>query len=279
MVGLIRLFSDFEKEEPFSIHSIGRLARREYGLLPGDWYNPSQISHLLSQLHNQHLQPKDKLSFLVFNSGNLFLDQAAEVMVGTTAQCTCQSNSKGETTSSQPWTSKDKKMKKTPICTKCNKAEYGLGLVLLARIGLESPEEKYLGVLSEMMKLPSFAGVIGGRPGKALYLLGLHADGSFIYLDPHYVQRAQPDLEEIKDTYSCLSFRACKPNSIDPSFGLVYYLRDLEELNSFWSELSGIREERENEFFLWMAEETPQYLAKSIRSRAVELEEDDYHPL
>jgi hypothetical protein len=45
-----------------------------------------------------------------------------------------------------------------------------------------------------MMKLRSFAGIIGGRPGKALYLLGLHADGSYIYLDPHYVQQAQPDL-------------------------------------------------------------------------------------
>ena len=92
-----------------------------------------------------------------------------------------------------------------------------------------------------MMKLPAFAGIIGGRPGKALYLLGLHADGSYIYLDPHYVQPAQLELQEIKDTYSCLSFRACRPSSIDPSFGMVYYLRDLGELNRFWRELSGVR--------------------------------------
>lgn len=64
-------------------------------MLPGDWYNPSQISHLLSQLHTQHLQQTDKLAFLVFNSGNLFLDQAAEVMIGKTPACYCKQNSKG----------------------------------------------------------------------------------------------------------------------------------------------------------------------------------------
>lgn len=41
-----------------------------------------------------------------------------------------------------------------------------------------------------MMKLHNFGGMIGGKPGKALYFLGLHNNDSFIYLDPHYVQDA-----------------------------------------------------------------------------------------
>jgi hypothetical protein len=85
-----------------------------------------------------------------------------------------------------------------------------------------------------MMRISSFSGVIGGRPGKALYLIGVHADGSYIYLDPHYVQEAQLKVEDIKDTYSCLSFRACRPKSIDPSFGMCYYLKNLEEVNNFY---------------------------------------------
>jgi hypothetical protein len=40
----------------------------------------------------------------------------------------------------------------------------------------------------EMMKLKSSKGVIGGRPGKALYFLGTYNGDSLIYLDPHYVQ-------------------------------------------------------------------------------------------
>ena len=40
-----------------------------------------------------------------------------------------------------------------------------------------------------MMEVKTFKGVIGGKPQKALYFLGLHND-EFIYLDPHYVQSA-----------------------------------------------------------------------------------------
>lgn len=92
-----------------------------------------------------------------------------------------------------------------------------------------------------MMRISSFSGVIGGRPGKALYLIGVHADGSYIYLDPHYVQEAQLKVEDIRESYSCLSFRACRPKSIDPSFGICYYLKDLEEVNNFYRDLLSCR--------------------------------------
>jgi hypothetical protein len=78
-----------------------------------------------------------------------------------------------------------------------------------------------------MMKIPAFSGVIGGRPGKALYLIGTHGEDAYIYLDPHYVQTAEKNTKEILQSYFCSSFRICKATSIDPSFGLCYYFRDL----------------------------------------------------
>jgi cysteine protease ATG4 len=39
------------------------------------------------------------------------------------------------------------------------------------------------------MEIPYFQGFIGGKPGKALYVLGKHLD-RFIYLDPHMPQVA-----------------------------------------------------------------------------------------
>lgn len=91
MLEVIKLFNDFDKNQPFSIHTISKFARREYGILPGDWYNPSQISHILSLLNQQCLEQSLKLSFLVFNSGNLFFDQIMEVMLGGQPpnKCTC----------------------------------------------------------------------------------------------------------------------------------------------------------------------------------------------
>lgn len=88
------------------------------------------------------------------------------------------------------------------------------------------------------MKIPAFSGVIGGRPGKALYLIGTHGDDSYIYLDPHYVQTAEKNTKEIMQSYFCSSFRICKATSIDPSFGLTYYFRDLDELNGFYQAMN-----------------------------------------
>lgn len=117
---IINLFNDFDKTQPFSIHGISKYARKDFGILPGDWYNPSQISHILAILNQHSLEQSLRLSFLVFNSGNLFFDQVIEVMLAGKPHkpCSCPT-AQGQL-----------------ICTKCNKAELSIGLVLLARIGL-----------------------------------------------------------------------------------------------------------------------------------------------
>jgi hypothetical protein len=126
--------------------------------MPGEWYNPSQISMILATLNQLHLEKKLNLSFLVFNNGNLFFDQVIDKMMGgkDIVHCNCPTT------------------KKRLICDKCNKNEKALGLVLLTRIGLSFAEENYLHVLKQMMKSKYFKGVIGGKPAKALYFLGLH---------------------------------------------------------------------------------------------------------
>ena len=88
-----------------------------------------------------------------------------------------------------------------------------------------------------MMEMPLFQGMIGGRPKKALYFLGTYNRQHYIYLDPHYVQQATADTSNSQHTYFCGSFRVCKASSIDPSIGLCYYIRDLNELNHFYSGL------------------------------------------
>jgi hypothetical protein len=37
------------------------------------------------------------------------------------------------------------------------------------------------------MKMSAFAGILGGRPGKAHYIMGTTTK-NFIYLDPHFVK-------------------------------------------------------------------------------------------
>lgn len=85
----MELFSDFDKTQPFTIHKIARMARIDYGLKPGDWYNPSQISFILASLHEKSLAKKMKLDFIVFNSGNLFFDMITKSMVEENQKCVC----------------------------------------------------------------------------------------------------------------------------------------------------------------------------------------------
>lgn len=48
---ILKLFSDYDKKEMFSIQNISQMAREEYELPPGKWFNPSQISYILSDLY------------------------------------------------------------------------------------------------------------------------------------------------------------------------------------------------------------------------------------
>lgn len=122
MKDIIELFNDFDRTKPFSIQNINKLARKQYGILPGDWYNPSQISHVLSTLHQNYLQDASKLSFLVFNSGNLFFDQIIELMLAGKEKVACNCKDLSEV-----------------ICAKCNKHRLSIGVIILTRIGLEYP--------------------------------------------------------------------------------------------------------------------------------------------
>lgn len=75
------------------------------------------------------------------------------------------------------------------VCEDCNQATISVAVIALTRIGLDRPEERYLKVLSRMMEVSQFKGVIGGKPKKALYFLGRH-NQDYVYLDPHFVQNA-----------------------------------------------------------------------------------------
>lgn len=129
ILNVISLFNDFDKSQPFSIHKIARLARIEYGLKPGEWYNPSQISFVLSELHKNSIADALKLKFYVFHSGNLFFDVITELMLNSKSRCDCDEKSN------------------ELVCSKCNKAHNSVAIIVLSRIGLNNPEKKYLKIL------------------------------------------------------------------------------------------------------------------------------------
>lgn len=125
------------------------------------------MSYVLADLLKAH---KDKrfsnLDLLVMNNATLFYDQIIFKMTGRKELCKCT--------------------KKRLVCHNCYKSNRSIAVILLARIGLEGPEKKYLKVINKMMESRLFSGMIGGKPEKALYFIGRTSD-NYIYLDPHVV--------------------------------------------------------------------------------------------
>ena len=45
-------------------------------------------------------------------------------------------------------------------------------IIILVRIGMSSPQEEMLKSIIKVMELPSFMGMLGGKPGLAHYIVG-----------------------------------------------------------------------------------------------------------
>ena len=92
-------------------------------------------------------------------------------------------------------------------------------------------------------------GVIGGVPKKALYLTG-HVDKELVYLDPHYVQEAvnRRNLHANSSIFHCEEFRTLESSQVDPSMGLCFYIKSLNELDSLVKKINHVKEKKKNDF-------------------------------
>ena len=176
-------------------------------MYPGTWYNPSQIIFIIKELFERSPDNpyRQSLGIVVMNNATLFFDQIIKKMANLKEICGCK--------------------KQQVVCYKCCKKHVSVSVVFLVRIGVAGPEKKYLNCLNKMIEFPFFQGIVGGKPQKALFILG-KIENKYIYLDPHLVQSAvsNSNLDSQKNTYFCNSFRSCNNSSIDPSMGVCFYL-------------------------------------------------------
>ena len=100
-----------------------------------------------------------------------------------------------------------------------------------------------------LMRLSAFAGILGGRPGKAHYIIGT-TDKNFVYLDPHYVKEKQST-----DEFFSLNMFSMGHEKVDTSMGICFYVGDYPE---FVALSDGLRELKNNSaFFSYSIVEQP----------------------
>ena len=93
-------------------------------------------------------------------------------------------------------------------------------IIVLVRIGMNSPQPEMLESVIKLMQLDSFMGILGGKPGLARYLVGC-TESSFVYLDPHCVKNNQAAEEFLNE-----SMFSMPQDKVDTSMGICFYVED-----------------------------------------------------
>jgi hypothetical protein len=146
-----------DRHQRYSIENMVRVGKVMFDKSAGSWFAPSETSQILKELHNSN--QNSPLRILIYNN-EFEVTSAIEYL-------NCNNH--------------DKKKEITRSYLKKNKAKLNCDskiaifpgmIVILVRIGLSAPQPEMLRSVIEVMKIGGFMGILGGRPGRAHYIVG-----------------------------------------------------------------------------------------------------------
>jgi len=233
---VLRWFDD-KSSAPYSVHRIAQLGPK-YGKSIGEWFGPSTIAQVLSELVTMH-EPENFVMYLS-NDSVLYLDEITQM---------CQSKN-----NSKQWKS--------------------LFIMIPLRLGIQSLNDIYLPSLKSLFKFPQSLGIVGGKPRAAMYFVACQ-DSNFFYLDPHVVQ---PAVNMTEDQFSSDSFHCAVPhkmliNAVDPSLAIGFYCSDKQDFDDFWKRAKQLSQE--DNPILGIETVAPEYRQEKKQSLSIEGFEDD----
>eukprot|EP01126_Amoeba_proteus_P021990 TRINITY_DN2232_c0_g2_i4.p1 TRINITY_DN2232_c0_g2~~TRINITY_DN2232_c0_g2_i4.p1 ORF type:complete len:646 (-),score=117.63 TRINITY_DN2232_c0_g2_i4:141-2078(-) len=109
-------------------------------------------------------------------------------------------------------------------------------LLISTKLGNDKINKIYHPHLKRILSSRYSVGILGGRPGASLYLIGFQ-EGEVIYLDPHVLQTSREMNElltpEFLQTYHCRCPQKMQFSEIDPCLVIGIFIKTLEEFLSF----------------------------------------------
>ncbi|CAD8125755.1 unnamed protein product [Paramecium sonneborni] len=245
----------------FSIQKIMRIAFKEWGKKPGEWYSPNQIVQAIYKILSENNIPYCYgIGFVPFYESQIDLRAIVQEMC-MIDNCTClkrvfsieqflkeldklqitkeevvqvihgKDSIKDECLEghSEKYKIDIANLFKKYICEKCFIPSRAVAICLLSRIGCDEPNPDYIKAIQQFMKKSYFAGMLGGKPKKANFIVGF-VDNQFVVLDPHLVQETKMNPDEY--VKSCFPSEALFMNDtdIDCSLGLLFYLQNFQDL-------------------------------------------------
>jgi hypothetical protein len=147
-------------------------------------------------------------------------------------------------------------------------------VVVLTKIGLDSPNPEYFPCIKKYLEMPECVGMIGGRPGLAYYFVGF-IENTLVYLDPHFVQESihsKAKLKENLGTYSCKKHRIVDMSSIDTSVAFGFLISGYKKLKKFQQDFKNLAQLPNS--FLGIEDNYPYYSDDSENEEDVKLFDD-----
>jgi hypothetical protein len=126
-------------------------------------------------------------------------------------------------------------------------------LSLTTLLGMDNTDERYQPMLSRLMEIGSFSGMLGGYQQSAYYFVGKKSSSEYYYLDPHYVK---PSLDNFNDKgqidkqYFDKKILEINYSKMCSSVSLVYFLEGCEDFASLISVLHSLEEVYKEDFFI-----------------------------
>ncbi|TKR93972.1 hypothetical protein L596_008330 [Steinernema carpocapsae] len=236
-VNILKMFQD-RKDCLYSLHQIAQMGVSDKRKV-GDWFGPNTAAQVLKKL--AIFDEWSRISVHVALD-NLLVHQDVRVMARTKPP---------QRQFSQ--TSPDANSMPTPVKSKDAKSGVELEeewrpllIIIPLRLGLREINRLYISAFQELFKIPQFAGILGGRPNHALYIVGMVGE-KMIYLDPHFCQQAvnldkppkvEDDFEEVNgdekevveeaevtsddSTFHCPYMMHANYSSLDPSLAIAF---------------------------------------------------------
>jgi len=141
--------------------SIGNIVEKglKYKMVPKDWYGPTIIVSILSELNNTYNPFKD-FRTIVFGDGVIYKDRIISLNEAASV-----------------WSS-------------------SLLVLIAFRLGIKSVDPFNYEAIIRLLDIPQCTGMIGGQGKAALYFIG-HQGSHLIFLDPHVTQVAVEKVETL----------------------------------------------------------------------------------
>ncbi|GAQ83199.1 Cysteine protease required for autophagy [Klebsormidium nitens] len=216
---LVRSFGDCQVPScPFSLHNIV-LAGAAHGVTPGAWLGPYTLCRSLEALAESE-SSKDAFPFAVcVVSGEADGERGGAPVLGLEDVADlCRRRAGADAESSY-----------SDLLSEAPEHWSPLLILVPLVLGVDKVNPRYLPSLKAALTFPQSVGIVGGKPGASVYIIGYQEEQVF-YLDPHEVQPAVllQGQEEKPDTssYHCSTIRRMPIDSLDNSLALGFYCRD-----------------------------------------------------